>query len=357
VDPIAAPVVQRIFDEYCAGSGLQTIALRLNADGILSPSGHDPARNSHRATGHGRWAKSAVRAILANPRYTGFEVWNKQRKDEVLVDVDDVALGHQTKMRWNDRSEWIWSPELMHEPLVTREQFEAAQDLFGTRKHHPPHVPAEGRHYLLSGLMHCNICGRRMQGQWTRGKAYYRCKYPEDYPQPEGGHPRSVYVRESAVTPGLDEWLAQLFDDDHIDHTCSTLAGVSEPDPETLDHEQRQRAGIAACDHRIAKYHQLLDNDVDPALVAAWITEAQRERRGIEAELSHEMPGKQLSVSQVKALVHALRDIVATLAAADPADKADLYRELGVSLRYDPSGAVTVQAQPRGVKVRVGGGT
>ena len=91
--------------------------------------------------------------------------------------------------------------------------------------------------------------------------------------------------------------------------------------------------------------------------MAAWITEAQRERRGIEAELGHEMPGKQLSVSQVKALVHALGDIVATLAAADPADKADLYRELGVSLRYDPSGAVTVQAQPRGVKVRVGGGT
>jgi len=59
----------------------------------------------------------------------------------------------------------------------------------------------------------------------------------------------------------------------------------------------------------------------------------------------------------VKALVGALRDIVSTLAAADPTDKADLYRELGVSLRYDTSGTVTVRAQPRGVKVRVGGGT
>jgi site-specific DNA recombinase len=36
---------------------------------------------------------------LANPRYTGRQVWNKQRKDEVLIDVDDVALGHQTRMR------------------------------------------------------------------------------------------------------------------------------------------------------------------------------------------------------------------------------------------------------------------
>ena len=55
--------------------------------------------------------------------------------------------------------------------------------------------------------------------------------------------------------------------------------------------------------------------------------------------------------------MESLRDIVGTLAAADPADKADLYRELGVTLRYDPSGTIAVQAQPRGVTVRVGGGT
>ena len=30
-----------------------------------------------------------------------------------------------------------------------------------------------------------------------------------------------------------------------------------------------------------------------------------------------------------------LRDIVAALEGAEPADKADLYKELGVSLRYD----------------------
>ena len=115
-DPAAAPVVQRIFAEFLAGSGLHLIARGLNDDGILSPSGHDPDRNTHRATGRGRWAKSAVRAILANPRYTGYEVWNKQRKDEVLIDVDDVSLGHETRMRWNDTTQWIWSNEPVHDP-------------------------------------------------------------------------------------------------------------------------------------------------------------------------------------------------------------------------------------------------
>ena len=49
--------------------------------------------------------------------------------------------------------------------------------------------------------------------------------------------------------------------------------------------------------------------------------------------------------------------IVGMLADADPTEKADLYRELGVTLRYDPSGTIAVQAPPRGVTIRVGGGT
>jgi site-specific DNA recombinase len=215
-DPIAAPVVQRIFADYCGGVGLHTIAQSLNDDGISSPSGHDPERNPHRATGRGLWAKSAVRAILVNPRYTGFEVWNKQRKDEVLIDVDDVALGHQTKMRWNDVAEWVWSPESRHEPLVTRDEFEAAQAQFDRGKRAMRRTPAAGRQYVLAGILHCGTCGRRMQGQWNHDRAYYRCRFRADYAVGDGIHPKSVYVKEDAVIPGLDACLATLFDDDHI---------------------------------------------------------------------------------------------------------------------------------------------
>ena len=51
-----------------------------------------------------------------------------------------------------------------------------------------------------------------------------------------------------------------------------------------------------------------------------------------------------------------LRDIVGTLADADPEDKAELYQELGVTLNYSPDGRITVQVLPRGLQVRVGGG-
>jgi hypothetical protein len=32
----------------------------------------------------------------------------------VLIDVHDVALGHTTKMRWNEAGEWIYSDKIAH---------------------------------------------------------------------------------------------------------------------------------------------------------------------------------------------------------------------------------------------------
>ncbi|HTF07767.1 MAG TPA: hypothetical protein VK659_06290 [Asanoa sp.] len=36
---------------------------------------------------------SAVRPILVNPRYTGRQVWNRQRGDDVLCNVGETARG------------------------------------------------------------------------------------------------------------------------------------------------------------------------------------------------------------------------------------------------------------------------
>jgi site-specific DNA recombinase len=71
-DPATAPIVERIFAEYLAGSGIYAIAEGLTRDGVPCPSAADPKRNSHRSGI--AWSKGAVRAILRNPRYTGREV-------------------------------------------------------------------------------------------------------------------------------------------------------------------------------------------------------------------------------------------------------------------------------------------
>jgi hypothetical protein len=57
----------------------------------------------------------------------------------------------------------------------------------------------------------------------------------------------------------------------------------------------------------------------------------------------------------VKALVRGLADVAEALARADPADKAAIYDELGITLAYHPGGRVVVETQPC-TEERVGGG-
>lgn len=357
-DPVAAPVVERIFTEFAGGLGFHLIAQGLNLDDIPSPSAHDPARNRHRATGRGRWAKSAVRAILLNPRYTGHEVWNKQRKDEVLLDVEDVALGHETKMRWNPPSEWIWSNELTHPPLVPRKLFDAAQAMFDRTKVAATRQPAPGRSYMLAGLMCCDVCGKRMQGQWNHGRAYYRCRYRDDYPVGEAEHPKSVYVKEELVIPHLDEWIGTLFELDEIDRTCAALSAAGTPDEGQQERIDQLHAEIADCDRKLARYRAVLDGDGDIVSVTKWIADTERRKHTAHARLTSQRSNGDLSADDIKHLVADLCEIVGVLRKAAPEQKAEIYRELGVSLRYDhTANAVTLHAQPRGVTVRVGGGT
>jgi hypothetical protein len=116
---------------------------------------------------------------------------------------------------------------------------------------------------------------------------------------------------------------------------------------------RRLRKAIADCDRRIGNYRALLDDEDTVSLAAGWIAEVQRQRKALERRLGRHVPGGELSADEVKAL----KDIVSVLAQAEPADKAELYDQLGISLHYDPAGSVSVQSHPRGVQVGVGGGT
>ena len=240
IDESAATIVRRIFAEYLAGYSLGAIAARLNADDVPCPSAHDPQRNPHRS-GTG-WMKSSVRTILQNPRYTGRQVWNRQRKDEVLIDVNDVALGHSTKMRWNDPGKWIYSDAVAHPPLIGDEDFGTVRELLasprgpgGTRK------PRQTRHpYLLQGLVYCGICDRRMHGTWNNNQASYRCR-PRDRTPAAGAtaHPRSVCLPEAAVLAAVDAWLASQVGSCQIDEILAGLTGHQAGVPADLGHKDR----------------------------------------------------------------------------------------------------------------------
>ena len=98
-DPVTAPVVSWMFGQRLAGHSAARITRALNDAGVPCPSAADPGRNLHRA-GVG-WTLRTVAAILANPRYTGRQVWNRQPSEAVLVDPTNTGLGHRQVQRWN----------------------------------------------------------------------------------------------------------------------------------------------------------------------------------------------------------------------------------------------------------------
>ena len=79
---MTAPVVTWMFVQRLAGHSAARITRALNDAGIPCPSAADPGRKPHR-TGAG-WTLRTVAAIMANPRYTGRQVWNRQRTDVVI---------------------------------------------------------------------------------------------------------------------------------------------------------------------------------------------------------------------------------------------------------------------------------
>jgi site-specific DNA recombinase len=197
-DPATAPVVMWMFAQRLTGHSAARITRALNDGGIPCPSAADPKRNPHR-TGAG-WTLRTVAAILANPRYTGRQVWNRQRTDRDLVDPANTGLGHRQVQRWNLPEGWVISKRPAHPALVSEADFIAAQDATAPRG---PAGPA-ARRYLLAGLLACGRCGRRLESAWSNGKPAHRCRHGHtSAARSDPARPKNTYVREEQILPRL----------------------------------------------------------------------------------------------------------------------------------------------------------
>ena len=207
-DPDTAHVVRWIFAQRLAGHSVARIARALNEAGVPCPSAADPGHNTHRAGT--RWTLDAVTTILENPRYTGRQVWNRQRTDSELADPGNVTLGRKSVQRWNLPDGWVISNRPAHPALVSEEDFVAAQAINAARGPSPQAGPVV-RRYLLAGLLACGLCGRRMEAAWTSGRAAYRCRHGHTSAMaPDPSRPKNIYVREDKLLPHLPALHLQL---------------------------------------------------------------------------------------------------------------------------------------------------
>ncbi|WP_425455284.1 recombinase family protein [Allorhizocola rhizosphaerae] len=205
--PETAPQVRWMFAQRLAGRSLAGIARELNDNGVPCPSGADRHRNRHRKGD--AWTIQSVAAILANPRYTGRQVWNRQRTDRDPTGPDDLfsQSGHDELHRWNPAGEWVISERPAHEALVSEQDFVAVQAIRAAR----PNEDGTSRTYLLSGLLRCGICRRRMDAHWVHDRPGYRCRHGHSSARSSGaGRLKNLYVREDHALGKIAELRSGL---------------------------------------------------------------------------------------------------------------------------------------------------
>ncbi len=143
LDPPADAVVRRIFRMACRGKSVLDIVGVLNEEGVPTMRG-------------GRWSKNTVHGMLTNEAYTGTLVWGVRSKDKAPpVRVEDAFPA-----------------------IVTRDEFERANQLLQSRAPKVVHPRRASSPYLLSGLARCESCGQALtaaeakSGRYT----YYVCQ-------------------------------------------------------------------------------------------------------------------------------------------------------------------------------------
>jgi hypothetical protein len=251
-DPSTAPTVTRMFHlrafERLTYDG---IADRLNLDLIA----HPPPEPILGGTACGRWTGSAVRGILQNPKYTGYQVWNRRASKKGGL--------------CNDPAEWVWSPRPTHEPLVTREVFDAAAAVSGHRRGSRPGAganrhPATKRSYVLRSFVRCALCGRRMSGKTRNGVPYYACEVDrwQRTKAEFASHPKSLSVGEKTVLAEVSRFFAgHVFGPDRHAHLAATLAASSaaQDGQKSTAHERAQlEKDLAALERRQGRLIQTL---------------------------------------------------------------------------------------------------
>lgn len=367
--PEHSPIVEQIFAWRLEGVGYRTIAARLDAAAIRSPSASDPDRNQHRR--QAGWSIGALQALCANPRYMGTETWGRVQKTEVLIDPTNPAAGHITLRRRRNNDGIVSVPEAIP-AIVSPEVWAKAQEVGRTNTRHTP-FKAPKRAYTLRGIIFCGHCRRRLGGETRKSRhgsetARYVCKLRDLYPG-QVDHPQKVTIAESTIAPLVDEWIAEELSPARLDLHAEQLAdaaGANAPTEHTLDKLRNQERVVKA---RLARLYELMkDPDYPIEIAKAAATEENAKLAQIEEQMiaARASTATAWTISDYRAALHeGLGDITGLLEVATDDEKNKLYHLLGLELTYTRTGPgsghlkglILPRLHPRGAMLRVGGGT
>jgi DNA invertase Pin-like site-specific DNA recombinase len=156
-------IVERIFREFVVRRrSLNAIAKGLNADRIKTRKG-------------GPWRYDAVKTILENPVYVGtFRTNRSTRCKYGSYRNGQYVSGAHNGIK--DERDWVVIPN-NHEAIIDQVMFEKAQDILAsTGRTGGSHYTHEDNPFLLSGLLVCGHCEKRLRGGQGRKGRVYRCE-------------------------------------------------------------------------------------------------------------------------------------------------------------------------------------
>ena len=155
IAPVSAVVEQRMFRWASKGAGLNTIAVRLNEAGILTPSHYKKMQGKithENLLGSGKWQAQTVGVILRSEVYTGDLVQGQTK----TVDHRQVKA---------DAEEWTVVRDT-HEAIISREQFAAVQEILNqTASRAKAREVKAFTPNLLKGKVFCAHCGGSLHRQ------------------------------------------------------------------------------------------------------------------------------------------------------------------------------------------------
>ncbi len=166
IDPYAAEIVREIFRWKLEGVNQDSIARRLNEQGILSPMEYKKSkglsfRSSFKTNDQAKWSAVAIRRILTNPVYVGTLVQGVRSRPNYKI----------KKIVVNAEEDWVIC-ENAHEAIIHPRLFLLVQRLLelDTRT-----SPNEEYVFPLAGLMYCGDCGGPIirKTQIASGKNFY----------------------------------------------------------------------------------------------------------------------------------------------------------------------------------------
>ena len=246
-DPETAHVVRWVFAQRLAGHSVARIARTLNDAGDAVPVGVRPGQPAPRGAG---WTLGTVTTILSESAVhlavCGVEparrcrprTWPTRRTSAWGTRTCSGGTCPTAGSSPHDRHMRRWSARPTSSPPRTSMPPAARPraDLTGPGK----------REYLLSGLLVCGMCGRRMESAWSNGKPAYRCRHGHTTASaPDPARPRNAYVREDRVLPHLPALHLLLTGPAKPQERADGGAREEEPTPGPLP-ARRRRSGICA---------------------------------------------------------------------------------------------------------------